>query len=308
MRKILPLFMIISFSLSGCNLPFQSTSSVPTVDVLGTQVAQRLTTTASVIQPAATTAGPKPTSAAASSTPAATNMPATVTGTPTLTGEPSATLTITQTLEPNRTSTRTPTPTGIPGDPVTNLGQPDWKDNFQKASTWGLQSPYDDDHTRISITSGKLEVKSLNSDGWRGWRMMSRKIKDFYLQATIQTLTCSGSDLYGLVFRATDNFKGYWLSITCDGHYSLDVGDINKFDPVIPSKSSTLIKSGSNQENRFGIMAQGNKISFYANGKLVEEVTNDAMGSAGNFGYFIAGEKTAGFTIQSTEIAYWVLP
>lgn len=306
MRKLVPFIIISLLILSGCNLTLQSTSVSPTVDVLGTQVSQNLTSTAAVIQPLPTTTAP-----GADSTPLPTQMvtqPPTATPLPTRTVKSSATPTITQTVKVAPTATITPTSTGIPGDPVTSLGQPDWKDNFQKASTWGLQSPYDDGHTRVSIESGKLVIKSYDSNGWQGWRMMNIKIKDFYLQTTIQTLTCAGSDLYGIIFRSPDNNKGYWLTITCDGHYSLEVGDINATDPVISSKTSNLIKSGSNQVNRFGIMAQGNKISFYANGKLVEEVTNDALTNAGSFGYFIAANKTNGFTIESTEIAYWELP
>ena len=306
MRKIIPLFIVVLLILSGCNLTLQSTSVSPTLDVLGTQVAQGLTSTAAVIPPVATTSVP-----ATDATPLPTQMvtqPPAATSTPSQNIDPSATPTITQTLGITPSATVTPTSTGIPGDPVTSLGQPDWKDNFQKASTWGLQSPYDDGHTRVSITPGKLVIQSHDSNGWRGWRMMNTKIKDFYLETTIQTLTCDGSDLYGIIFRSPDNNKGYWLAITCDGHYSLEVGDINATDPVISSKTSDLIKSGSNQINRFGIMAQGNKISFYANGKLVEDVTNDALVNAGTFGYFVAANETSGFTIESTEIAYWELP
>ncbi len=307
MRSFVSLIMIISvFTLSGCNFPLQSTVVSPTVDVLGTQVAQRLTSTAAIIQPVSTSTVSISTSTAlptlmVTATPAATVTPAETTVV-------SATPTLSQTQGATSTATFTPTATGIPGDPSTSLGQPDWKDDFQKASTWGLQSPYDDGHTRVSINPGMIVLTSYDSNGWRGWRMMNTNIKNFYLETTIQTQTCSGSDLYGIVFRAQNNNKGYWLTITCDGHYSLDVGDINTLDPVIDSKSSSLIKAGSNQTNKFGIMAQGNKISIYINGKLAEDATNDAMVNAGTFGYFIAGNKTANFTIQSTEIAYWILP
>ncbi len=307
MRSIVSLIIIIGvFTLSGCNYPLQSIEASPTLDVLGTQVAQHLTSTAAIIQPVSTstvsisTATTLPT-LMVSPTPAATV-------TPTQTMEASATPTNTETKGVTSTATFTPTATGIPGDPSTSLGQPDWKDNFQKPSTWGLQSAYDDGHTRVSLTPGMLVLTSYESNGWRGWRMMNTNIKNFDLETTIQTQTCSGSDLYGIVFRGLNNNKGYWLSITCDGHYSLDVGDINTLDPVIDSKPSSLIKAGSNQTNKFGIMAQDNKISIYVNGKLAEDVTNDAMVNAGTFGYFIAANKTANFTIQSTEIAYWKLP
>lgn len=306
MRKTIPFIIIFLLILSGCNLTLQPTSVQPTLDVLGTQVSQNLTLTAQFTPPVATTVVP-PSDATALPTQKATEPP-TATAAPSQTVEATTTPSSTPSVEATSTATLTPTSTGIPGDPITSLGQPDWKDNFQKASTWGLQSPYDDGHTRVSIDPGKLILMSYNADGWLGWRMMNIKIKDFYLQTTIQTLTCSGSDTYGIIFRSPDNNKAYWLSITCDGHYSLEVGDINALDTVIESKTSNLINSGSNQTNRFGIMAQGNKISFYANGKLVEDVTNDVLLNAGSFGYYIAANKTANFTVEATEIAYWNLP
>jgi hypothetical protein len=307
MRRTIPLIIIFFLLvMSGCNLTLQPTSVQPTIDVLGTQVSKNLTLTAEFTSPVVTTPIPA-SSATALPTQKATEPPAATTA-PSQTVEASASPTNTPSVEASSTASTTPTSTGIPGDPITSLGQPDWKDNFQKASTWGLQSPYDDGHTRVSIDPGKLVLMSYNADGWLGWRMMNIKIKNFYLQTTIQTLTCSGSDMYGIIFRSPDNNKAYWLSITCDGHYSLEVGDINALNTVIESKTSALINAGSNQSNRFGIMAQGNKISIYANGKLVEEVTNDTLLNAGSFGYYIAGNKTAGFTVEATEIAYWNLP
>jgi hypothetical protein len=188
------------------------------------------------------------------------------------------------------------------------LGSPTFQDTFQKPSNWGLNTPYDDGHTRVSMPVGKIVLTSLEGNDWHGWRMYNAKIQNFYLEVAVQTGTCSGSDQYGLVFRSPDNMKGYWFGVTCDGRYSLESGDIYDLTAIIKAKASPLIKAGSNQANRLGVMVNGSKISLYANNKLLEEVTNDTLSAAGIFGYFIAGAKTANFTYESTEIAYWKLP
>jgi hypothetical protein len=292
MRRKLFVLFLIGILISSCNLPVSSIPTLP-VDVLATHVSSKLTQTAAVgVKQATNTGLPRPTS-----TPAQTN-PTQAASTPTPTNTGAA----------FQTPSQTPTPTGVPGDPKTALGNPAWKETFQKASAWGLDIPYDDGHTRVSITPGKIVLKSYDGNGWHGWRMINPKIQNFYLEATIQTQTCSGADLYGLVFRANDKVQGYWFGVTCDGRYNLTSGDIYNEAELIKPKASQLIGSGSNQTNRLGVMAKDNKITLYLNGKVLEEVTNDTYPSAGTFGYFIAGFKTPGFTYESTEIAYWNLP
>jgi hypothetical protein len=274
----------------------------PTPDIVATQVAQRLTqfptpTKAGAPQATNTLSVPlvSPTAQAATTTPSSTPAPAT----------PS------QTFTPTKVGTNTPTKTltPIPGDPRAALGAPTWKENFQKASTWGLDTPYDDGHTRVTIAGNKIILKSYDANGWTGWRMLTNpKIENFYLEATLQVQTCSGNDTYGLIFRSPDNFKGYWLNITCDGRFSLQAGDINSSSELVMLKTSDLVKAGSNQTNRIGVMAKSSQIKLYANGKLLEEFSDQTYPSAGAFGYFIAGEKTAGFTVESPEIAYWINP
>lgn len=279
MRKSLVSILLLSLVISACNLPFPSQTAVPTptVDILGTQVTLRLT------------AAPNSTKALL--------LP---TNTPTTTNTPVGTT--------SAAPTSTLTPTGIPGDPRTALGNPFWKDNFQKATNWGLTSPYDDGHTRVSIQTGKIVLASLDANDWRGWRIQKISIQDFYLEAIIKPLTCSGSDLYGLVFRATPESNGYWFGVTCDGSYLFQTGGVNGFTEVIKAKPNAAILSGSNQVNRLGVMAKADKISLYMNGQLLETLTSSAYPNSGVFGYFIAGSKTPGFTYESTEIAYWNLP
>ena len=298
--------------LTSCNLPLSSTPT-SSVDVLSTQVSIKLTQTAAAgVQPGPGTIGPRPTNTPVpggattrTGTPQTASLPS-----PTGTGAPSATLTRTGTSSASSTSTptRSPTPTAIPGDPRTTLGTPVWKETFQKPTTWGLDAPYDDGHTRVSIDPGKILLKSFDSNGWHGWRMMTNpKIQNFYLETTITTQTCSGADLFGLVFRANNEFQGYWFGVTCDGRYNLTSGDIYNETELIKAKASPLIKAGSGQTNRLGVVAKDKKITLYMNGKLLDEVTSDAYSSAGTFGYFIAAYKTPGFTYESTEIAYWNL-
>jgi hypothetical protein len=65
---------------------------------------------------------------------------------------------------------------------------------------------------------------------------------------------------------------------------------------------------GSNSVNRLGVMVNGDRISLYANGVLLEETTDVTFKDQGNFGAFVSANETAGFTVKLDEIRLWMLP
>ncbi len=285
MRKSLGFIIFIILSLlAACNMPFGGTSQ-PTVDLVATQVAVNLTQTAVNVQP----------------TQPPTSVPATPVPTNTL-AVPTATNTPTQTLTPE------PSPTFPPTDPSLSLGTPTFKDNFANGKSWGLDTPYDDGNTRVEIKDNSMVLTSYKAVGWHGWRVSYLKPKNFYLEATIKVGTCSGADIYGLIFRSPDDQSGYWFGVTCDGQYNLLTFDGTNFEYLIKAKSNADIQAGSNQTNRLGAMVQGNKIALYMNGKLLEEITDSTYPNAGTYGLWIAGWKTLSFSFACTQLAYWDLP
>ena len=300
MRKLFFFCGILIMILSGCTLPAGQT---PTPDLIGTQVVLQMTRSP-VVPPTSA-----PTLALPTIQPSTTVAPSTTplaSGTP----EPTGTTTPTNTVTPTGTTTSTLTqvvpPTKTPSsDPRDSLGNPTWKDTFPNGQSWGLESPYDDGNTRVEITGDAMMLTSYSAKGWHGWRVSYLKPKNFYLEATITTKTCSTSDQYGLIFRSPDNASGYWYEITCDGRYALMTGDGGTFTEVLKFKAGSAIHAGSNQTNRFGVMVQDSTITLYGNGKKLDSVTDTTYPNAGTFGYFIAGYKTLNFTISSSEIDYW---
>jgi hypothetical protein len=71
--------------------------------------------------------------------------------------------------------------------------------------------------------------------------------------------------------------------------------------------SSKHILTGPESTNRLGFWADGEKLSVYVNGVLLEEVRDDTY-DQGAFGAFIAAAETEGFTVEISEAAYWELP
>ncbi len=282
MQKTLAPLSVLLLLLSGCNLPVgQTFSSTPTADLVATQVAELLTAQPS---PTVPTAGESATIA-----PTATFPP-----TPTATPEPSATV------------AANPTPTTNPSDPALTLGDPSWQDNLDNTKNFYL---YENDNTKIEADTGVLALTGRNANDWLGWSLTySQQPSNFYLESTFRTRDCSGADLYGTVFRANKDNAGYFFGVTCDGQYNLYERDFNNNtdSELIPLTSAGAILTGSNQTNRLGVMAQGDKLSFYLNGVLVADITSSTY-SQGYFGAFVAASQTAGFRVDLDQVRLWKL-
>jgi hypothetical protein len=265
--------------LSACNLPTAATATItPTADAVATQVSQLLTE-----MPTATIDQPEPG----------------------ITPEPAATATVdipTDTPVPP-TATLTLAPSG----PQETLGSPSWRDTLDTGKSF---YQFENENTRVTHENGNLILSGLTANGWHGWSLtFTQQPDNFYIEATMVPQACSGSDVYGLVFRAPDVSSGYFFGVTCDGRYSLLARNFEDgmTIPLIQLSSSDSIQSGANAVNRLGVMAQGDRIGLYANGTLLQEIV-DANYEKGYFGAYVAANQTPGFTVWLDDISLWNLP
>ncbi len=230
---------------------------------------------------------------------------------------PSATLPPSATPEPTATSpsatptaeatgTVTPTETSVSGDPRSQLGNPAWRDDFYSGNNWTLG---EDSFTRAKVEDGRLFLTGLTKTD--GWRMTWPEVKDFYLEAMIDSGDCEGNDHFGLIFRVPDRHAaedGYLLGFTCDGRYWLRLWDGEAMTTLVPLTATTAILTGPNRENRIGVWANGEELTLFANGQQLQEVQDEALKDEGGFGLFVGARKSGNLTIEGDEIAYWDLP
>lgn len=304
-KPLLFCFMIIF--LLGCNL--SQAAVTPDPAAIETQVSL-LQTEQSVPLPAAGTpiAVTQPTIPQSTQAVISTAAP-TLTPLPTrtLTTQPSWTPVPSFTPQPTLTSTPIPpthTPTPISGDPRLVLGEPSFQDTFDKdKNSWG----FSEDETKGEVANGVYALTAIEDNGYYGWRMNLHKPKNFYIEATIKTGACSGSDRYGLIIRAPGYDDGYFYGVTCEGKMSFQQwsSDSSILDWT---KIGSGFNAGSNQTNRLGIKAEGSHFTLYINGVKVSECEDDALTDEGMFGFFIASSDTPNLTIYVDEVAYWLFP
>ena len=118
-----------------------------------------------------------------------------------------------------------------------------------------------------------------------------------YLELTICTETCQGSDEYGLIFRVPDIHdagEGYLFGFTCDGRYFLRTWDGENMDSLVGATAASAIQAGSDKTNRIGVWAEDDEFSLYANGTFLVKIQDATFPDEGGFGFFIGGAADGG--------------
>jgi hypothetical protein len=284
------------------------TPGLPTIAVTGTKAVTQPAAAASATPAAtsqATQVPPAATKAGTSAPTTAATVAATVAPTKAATAAATATLPAATATSAAPAATATP----VSGDPRTKLGTPTWTDKMSNGNNWptGVDPS---GYTQISFQNSFMELTSLQAID--GWRLTIDSLTNTYIEMSANSGTCLPQDRYGLVVRVpsiANANQGYLLGFTCDGKYSIRKWDgaANTMANLINWKTNAAITAGANKTNRLGVMLQGSKLSLYANGVLLGEVT-DGTWSAGNFGVFVGAHGSSSYTLRVDEISYWNLP
>ena len=305
--KKLTLGIVVLLLLTGCSF-FAQAPAEEDVD-LSTRVAQILTdvptSEAQIILPEESVVPLEGTGTATPTlmeavTDAPTEIPATKTPLPTQTPLPSETPTPTATIPPTAIPPET--------DPRLQLGNPSSTDLFTAGNQW-VWAVGKDDYASNEIRDGYMLMKTEGDSA--GWRLPAVDGgSNLYIEGTFRTETCSGKDLYGIMFRVpirSEADRGYFFGVSCDGQYKVSLwdGKISKASTLVWFKSSDAILTGSDQTNRLGVLTEGNKMKFYINGYLVEEYNDDTF-PGGFFGVFIKPGGTDEFSYRLEEMSYWI--
>jgi len=256
MKKIIPV-LLICLMLAACNYPTDELSSE---EIVQTNVALILTNAPE------TTLIPVPTREEES--PPATAEPATeIIPEPTseeateILPEPTETEVVAATPEPQPSATNTPEPTATAtaaptatpepanGDPVAQLGEPDFLEDFSAAGGW----PYEDDWFMITVSGGQLHAFSKGTPYWSSWYTTYPEVKDAYFETTITRPNCSGQDRFGLVIRWDESQEFYYMGVTCDGTWGFSFyTKNNQIINIVDYQSSDAFRP-ANEANRIGI-------------------------------------------------------
>ncbi len=202
-------------------------------------------------------------------------------------------------------------------DPYANYGTPDYEDLMVGGSLMEWASPEtgqlpDNDVIKLNFKDGKLYVTGKLVD-FSTWWFTWHTLKDAYLEMSIDSEECLGSDAYGMIIRGPEHNAGqsygYVVAFSCDGYYwvfRLDDADPWTAHDLISWTKSDAIYTGSNAENLVAVRADGETLTIFANGRQIAQVTDDEY-SQGRFGVFVRSSEDGDYTFRVKKIAYWIL-
>lgn len=141
------------------------------------------------------------------------------------------------------------------------------------------------------------------------WRFYPQRYSDFAVEVDIRAVA-SGYWEGGIVFRFTtvDQPYGYALEIDSLGRYFLRkwVGDWEVRFIIRPTYSPYLYTG--TRTNRLKVVAQGNNITLYANGRFLASVTN-TLYTEGSVGLMVATlEQHPDVEMAFDNLLIWSLP
>ncbi|NIM95120.1 MAG: hypothetical protein GTO18_15595 [Anaerolineales bacterium] len=212
---------------------------------------------------------------------------------------PTATETLTPTPGPSPTSTVPPLPTDDPRYGL-NLAQPDYRDDFSNAFTWGT---WVDETTSILIKDDRLEAIDYLADFYVWWTTTVPIGANVYVEVSTEIASCSGKDSAGLGLRINEA-NGYSIEVSCDGNYRIRRFSEGGVDDLLEWTPSEDIVQGANATNRLGFVAKGSELHAVVNNQVLGSV-EDMILLSGTFALYTNAIETPGLTILYDDFALW---
>jgi hypothetical protein len=212
-----------------------------------------------------------------------------------------------ETPGPTPTVTVPPLPTDDPRYPLgLNLSVPNYSDAFGERHTWGELAF---EGAANVWQDGSLKASDLLVDPniWWSGTLPEAGAGDFFAEVTAEIADCSGQDSAGFAGRIGGvNFdSGYTLEVSCDGSYRIRKFAEGTVTILRDWTEAEAIAQGPNAVNRLGLLAQGDRITPFANGVALGPAVQDASFPYGTFALFAMARETPGVTVTFDDFALW---
>jgi hypothetical protein len=207
-------------------------------------------------------------------------------------------------------------------DPAYGWGSGHDSDNFDGAtgkfpsSTAGAATAYYGD--------GRFNITFTSRNRWT-WYWSFIDAADFYADFVVfNGDKCVPGDTAGFVFRGDKDFDyGLMFGISCGGEYFLGFTAIPGADGIVINFTeagieggerilihSDLIATGPGAVNRLGVMARGNDLDFYINGKWVANrsvAIYAPMFEHGHFALYLGTAQKPDASVSFDDFNIWYL-
>jgi hypothetical protein len=191
----------------------------------------------------------------------------------------------------------TPTADSRPG-----VGDLLFSDSFDDPAFWNTAGSDDasailtNNRLVLSITQpGPLAIASLRNQPSAG---------DFYAEATANISLCSGTDQYGMLFRAAGSGDYYRFVLNCNGQERLERVRGGVAYPLLGWLSSNAVPMGAPAQVKLGVWTVGREMRLFLNETFQFSLT-DPVFSAGTFGFFAYANGKSPVTISFSDLSVY---
>jgi hypothetical protein len=202
------------------------------------------------------------------------------------------------------TPTNTPLPTSVVTPTVSvkpELGEISFTDNFSNPAIWATgKRPAG----RISLGKGELTLAINQPGGYLFSLRQGSTLGNFYAEITASPSICLGGDEYGMLIHFSPDQEFYRFSLTCDGQVRLDKyfnGKASSPQPLTPNGS---IPPGAPSISRLAVLANGNVMSFFANGEYLFTVRDPSL-PVGSLGVFAHSASDNAVTVNFSDLVVY---
>lgn len=207
------------------------------------------------------------------------------------------------TLLPTPTLPSPATPSPIPLPPLTG-GEVFLTDAFDRLAGWEFAPKGIGD---LSIVQGRLSIAvrvtgrvlvALNS---------SEPPNDFFAEVTARPELCQPRDEFGLVFRAAGFGENYRFTINCEGEARLVRLSPGSESALVPFTQTYASLPGVGEDNRLGVLAQGDSFLLMLNGEPVFSA-RDPTYRSGRIGLVVHSREGLQTTVTFEDLVVRSLP
>lgn len=168
-----------------------------------------------------------------------------------------------------------------------------WEEDFSAPGAWKLES---DAAARVAVEEGVLRV-SVAAANQLAWASAGKDLGDFHL--TVEAAQVAGPDdnEYGVLVRMQDPRNFYAFSVSGDGYFLVSRfrdgvrqplgADWTPSDAIHPGVATNLLE----------VTAQGNRLTFTVNGRLLAQVEDDHF-SHGDIGLYAGSFYEGGVEVH----------
>ncbi len=185
-------------------------------------------------------------------------------------------------------------------------GQPDYADALTDAANPATVTALWDENSQCSFASDGYHVLQ-SASGFKGCREQGKTYGNLALTVDVNIHSGhSGGIFFRLNTNLVSNYDGYLFEVDSQGNYKISYEQGTGINTLKDWSPTPLLKSGYNQTNLLQLIARGDTLTFYVNGKFLTQLQDsyDTGATPATIGFLATAEATDAEVVYSNLKVY----